>query len=65
MGGGRVGGQQYSEKDCYVKALELDPKSAIVWNNLGIVGGGTFGGLLYSTKDCYVKALELDQKETA
>ena len=24
MGGGRVGGLQYSEKDCYMKALELD-----------------------------------------
>jgi len=27
VGGGTVGGLQYSQKDCFMKAIELNPKS--------------------------------------
>ena len=51
-----------SQKDCYMKALDLDPKLAHAWANLGAVGGGRVGGIQYSEKDCYIKALECEPR---
>ena len=39
-------GNDYSNKQCYEMALELDPKHANAWYNLGagVFGGGTVEG---------------------
>ena len=66
-GGGTVRGIQYSENDCYIKALEIMKALEIeqqfhqaqAWNGLGQAGGGTVDGTQYSQKDCYIKALEI------
>ena len=42
-----------------MNALELDPKDAIAWNNLGVVGGGSVGGQEYSAWACLEKSNEL------
>eukprot|EP00971_Amphidinium_carterae_P315423 6269666-Amphidinium_carterae.2 len=34
------GGQRYSEKECYAKAITMDPNQAEAWGLLGIGGGG-------------------------
>ena len=60
QGGGTVGGHDYRRKDCYLRALELDPKNANSWTHLGVSGGGTVGGRNYREADCYLRALELD-----
>lgn len=48
-GGGTVNGPNYREKDCFVKALKLDPGYAMALN-----------GAKYTEKECYLKVLELD-----
>eukprot|EP00931_Biecheleriopsis_adriatica_P099893 TRINITY_DN7471_c0_g1_i6.p2 TRINITY_DN7471_c0_g1~~TRINITY_DN7471_c0_g1_i6.p2 ORF type:complete len:115 (-),score=16.92 TRINITY_DN7471_c0_g1_i6:32-376(-) len=60
VGGGEVGGRQYSKKDCYLEALRIDPRFADAWNGLGVVGGGEVGGRQYSRKDCYLEALRIE-----
>eukprot|EP00759_Apiculatamorpha_spiralis_P001164 PhF_6_TR10420/c3_g5_i3/m.16395 len=40
VGGGTVSSVAYCKKTCYMKALEIDPKYSIAWNNLGFEGGG-------------------------
>lgn len=63
--GGKVGGIQYSEKQCYEWALKLDPKLAIAWFKLGNTGGGEVGGVRLSQKRCYEQALKLDPTKQA
>ena len=36
VGGGNVGGQQYTKQRCYVRALEIDDQHAKPWNSLGV-----------------------------
>ena len=38
VGGGMVSGTSYSEKECYLRALEIDPNAALAWRNLGWCG---------------------------
>ncbi len=46
-------GKKYSEKGCFVKVLEIDPKHRNAWHNLGCEGGGKVKGKKYSNKECY------------
>ena len=39
-----VAGKPYDTVQCYVQALEADPKDAVAWRNLGVAGGGTVAG---------------------
>ena len=41
VGGATVGAVQYYQTECYMKALEFDPKYAVALNNLGNRGGRT------------------------
>ena len=41
-------GSPTNKEQCYVKALEIDPKYALAWNNLGTINGGTVDGKRYS-----------------
>ena len=59
-----MAGETLSDKACYLRALELDPKYSLAWNNLGFVGGGTVAGETLSKEDYYWRALELDPKHT-
>ena len=40
-GGGTVDGQQYTSKQCYIKALELNDQHAVAWFRPGLWGGGS------------------------
>ncbi|CAE6972598.1 CYC8 [Symbiodinium sp. CCMP2456] len=55
-GGGRVQGMFYSPKSCFEKALELNPRDANAWCNLGNLGGNAS----YMEMACYLKALAVD-----
>ena len=58
-----VQGVEYDQKGCFLRALELDPKIAIAWYNLGAsCGGGMVQGVEHDEKECFVRALELDPK---
>ena len=46
-------GNAYSNKQCYEVALELDPKHANAWFNLGAEGGEMVKAKDYSNKQCY------------
>ena len=54
-GGGVVGGQEYSESQCMLKALAFDDTNSDAWCNLGFGGGGDVGGQHYSQSQCYVR----------
>jgi hypothetical protein len=67
--GGLVAGQQHSEAQCYINALEIEnqntdvsnrntihPCLADAWVNLGTCGGGVVGGRQYSLSQCYMGA---------
>ena len=64
--GGRINGTTYSEKDCYLNALKLDPQYACAWHNLGTVLSGsdslTVNGATYTEKGCFLEALKLDRR---
>jgi len=62
MGGGVMDGQRRTRKQCLVKVLQLDPKSAGAWNNLAVAGGGTVEGRHYSKVQCIERSLDLDPK---
>ena len=65
-GGGTVKGKHYAMKDCFRKALEVDPKfsgAGPVWALLGLKGGVTVKGKHYTPKECYQNTLELDPKK--
>merc|ERR1712166_650947 len=42
--------EQYSQTQCFEKALELDPTYLYAWTYLGVSGGGTIGGVSYSRR---------------
>ena len=54
--GGTVNGKAFSEKECYVRALELKAEYPEAWHNLGAQGGGSVNGKAYSNKECYMRA---------
>ena len=57
-----VEGEDYSEVDCYVKAVELDPKLSDAWYNLGHSMPGDVkvivNGDRMSRAQCFAKAIE-------
>ena len=55
-----VAGQQYTDQQCCIKALELNNKYAIAWHNLDTVGGGSVGGQQYTQQQCYNRRDELE-----
>ena len=55
-----VGDTAYSETDCYVRALEINPGYSTAWRNLSTQNGGTVSGQLYSKVECLVNCLEQD-----
>jgi len=56
--GGRTldDGKFYTEQECYLEALRLDPQSSHAWNELGR-WGGTVDGKLYTKKECFIEAI--------
>ena len=54
IGSDKVKGQDYDERSCYEKALELDPSCVIAWCNLGAVGGGKVNGQDYDLRPIHV-----------
>ena len=60
-----VGGDAFTKRDCYLKALELNPNNKLLWNSLGvIIGAGEkvdVAGQSYTMQDCFRKALECSQ----
>ena len=61
-GGGLVAGQQNSEVQCYIKALDIDNQDADSWLCLGYTGGGSVGGREYTASECESTALEIDSQ---
>ena len=51
-GGGTVDGQQYTYKQCFIKALELNDQHAQAWFGLSHCGGGSVGGQQYTEQQC-------------
>ena len=58
-GGGRVAGISYNERDCYIKALELDDKHALAWRNLAYCDGGVVKETSYDFQKCLYRARKL------
>merc|ERR1711908_12309 len=58
VGGGRVNGRDYSEKECYLQVLTLDPKRAMAWNNVGHYSAQE--GRLEEAVDQYRRALDIE-----
>ena len=48
MEGGTVAGQQHTQQQCCIKALELHAQNAEAWDALGDVGVGRVDGQLYT-----------------
>ncbi|MCK4969722.1 MAG: tetratricopeptide repeat protein, partial [Thermoplasmata archaeon] len=46
--------------ECYEKALEIDPSSAVAWNNMGVLLTRT--GSQKRALSCFNKALEHDPR---
>ena len=62
--GGEVDGQTYDEAQCYLRALEIDPRSAPAWNSLGVKYEGKevlVLGETCSEVECYKRALAADR----
>jgi hypothetical protein len=68
LNGGKVGGREYTARDCYTQALEAQEATndlsgvaeAYVWEKLGKAGGGTVaGGDFRESQYCYEVAVEL------
>eukprot|EP00756_Hemistasia_phaeocysticola_P008755 Hpha_TRINITY_DN14714_c0_g2::TRINITY_DN14714_c0_g2_i3::g.102788::m.102788 len=55
-----VDGVKYTARQCYEKAVEVDPEYATAWNNLGYEGGGKVNGKRFSKKACYIQSLTID-----
>ena len=57
-----IGGHSYTNKDCYLKALDIDPCCKRTWCILGHVlsDGATayVGGIYYNQMDCYMEVLK-------
>lgn len=62
-----MGKKSYSAKDCYVRALELDPSDAHTWFNTYIdcPDGLRLDGQHYTQQACLLKALECDPRSAA
>lgn len=63
-----VGNQDYSRRECHVRALELDPNNARGWRNLAedILWSGDLvpvAGKDYSATECAIKAVSLDLQD--
>ena len=58
-----MGGTNYSDKDCFEKAVALDPKCVAAWHTLGSIGGGTWQGKPHSKGECFQKVLALDPQD--
>jgi len=60
----QVGSQSYSQQQCYVQAVSVDPRNPKPWYNLGLTLslGDTvqIGSNLYTKQQCYEKFLTLD-----
>merc|ERR1711865_748328 len=59
LGGGSVGGQQYTRQQCYIKALEVNDQHVHAWWGLACCGGGNVGGQQYTKQQCDDKYNEL------
>ena len=64
-GGGSINSHWYGQKDCFVKALELDPDYADAWSHLGVAGGGMVGSRMFNQTDCFVKVLTFNQNSSS
>ena len=42
------------------QAIELDPKNAYAWGNLGQMDGGVVKGQTYTATNCFEMAVQLD-----
>ena len=50
-----IDGKFYDEKQCYIRALEIDPyRHGMFWFNLGLLNGGEVSGKFYDKKQIYV-----------
>ena len=58
-GGVSVGSVEYTEAECYIKAVGLDVELLEAWTGLGSVGGGQVGEKAFSAKQCLRYAEEL------
>ena len=55
-----MGGQRYTQQQCFIKALEIDDQHADAWNFLGYnCGGGIVGGQQHTRQQCHAKHYEL------
>lgn len=63
-GGASINSHWYSQKDCFVKALELDPDHADAWSHLGVAGGGMVGSRFFNQTDCFVQVLKFKQNSS-
>jgi len=59
-GGDWVDGQWISMKECFEKALCLDPKNHRAWEALGHAGGGEINGQMYDKNTCFDRVTSLD-----
>lgn len=59
-----INGEEFEKRDCYVKALDIDPDLPYAWFNLGIALGAADCVCVredsYSDLECFVRALNLD-----
>ena len=70
-----VCGRSYNQRECYIKAVELDPSLSSIWCALGrglfepVRDAHTYqnmsvsviiGGISFTAKECYIRSLELD-----
>ena len=54
-----VGSVEYTEAECYIKAVGLDVELLEAWTGLGSVGGGQVGEKAFTAKQCLRYAEEL------
>eukprot|EP00658_Telonema_sp_P-2_P085078 TRINITY_DN9613_c0_g1_i1.p1 TRINITY_DN9613_c0_g1~~TRINITY_DN9613_c0_g1_i1.p1 ORF type:complete len:343 (-),score=39.85 TRINITY_DN9613_c0_g1_i1:223-1251(-) len=61
-----VSGATYTEMQCYIKAIEVDPLCAEAWYKIGNHHSSedpiSLNGKSYTSKDCFVQALEIDPR---
>jgi tetratricopeptide (TPR) repeat protein len=64
-----VKGKKYTKRDCYIKALTLNPQMHAVWYNLGVELGQdldrdkiTVDGKEYNRLDCLIRSVEVQPK---
>mmetsp|Transcript_15672 Transcript_15672/g.54619 ORF Transcript_15672/g.54619 Transcript_15672/m.54619 type:complete len:941 (-) Transcript_15672:375-3197(-) len=58
-GGGELASVRLlTQKECFARALELDPSRSDSWVCFGNLGGGVISGCAFSKPECYSKALD-------